>query len=68
MARIAVGGFHHETNCFVPVHTDFNYFATVSDRPPLSRGDEILRNLPGRAFAMSSFLADMTDPQSKNQP
>ena len=59
MARIAVGGFHHETNCFVPVHTDFDYFATVSDRPPLSRGDEVLRNLPNRAFAMSGFIADM---------
>jgi microcystin degradation protein MlrC len=61
MARIAVGGFHHETNCFVPVHTDFNYFATVSDRPPLSRGEEVLRNLPNRAFGMSGFIADMAD-------
>jgi microcystin degradation protein MlrC len=59
MSRIAVGGFHHETNCFVPVHTDFNYFATVGDRPPLSRGDEVLRNLPGKAFGMSGFIADM---------
>ncbi|MDB5812516.1 MAG: microcystin degradation protein MlrC [Betaproteobacteria bacterium] len=61
MARIAVGGFHHETNCFVPVYTDFNYFATVSDRPPLSRGEEVLRNLPNRAFGMSGFIADMAD-------
>ena len=61
MARIAVGGFHHETNCFVGVHTDFNYFATVGDRPALSRGDEVLRNLPGRAFGMSGFIADMGD-------
>jgi microcystin degradation protein MlrC len=59
MARIAVGGFQHETNCFVPVHTDFEYFASVGDRPPLARGEEVLRNLPGRAFAMSGFLADM---------
>ena len=59
MSRIAVGGFHHETNCFVPVHTDLNYFATVSDRPPLSRGDEVLRNLPNKAFGMSGFIADM---------
>jgi microcystin degradation protein MlrC len=61
MARIAVGGFHHETNCFVPVHTDFAYFVAVSDRPPLTRGKDILTNLPGRAFAMSGFLADMAD-------
>jgi microcystin degradation protein MlrC len=61
MARIAVGGFQHETNCFVDVHTDFDYFAQVGDRPPLSRGEEILRNLPDKSFAMSGFLADMAD-------
>jgi hypothetical protein len=26
MARIAVGGFHHETNCFVQPPTGFEYF------------------------------------------
>ena len=25
MARIAIGGFQHETNCFVPVKTDYSY-------------------------------------------
>ncbi|HWI13066.1 MAG TPA: M81 family metallopeptidase, partial [Burkholderiales bacterium] len=59
MARIAVGGFHHETNCFIDARTDFESFRTIGDRPPLSRGEEIFRNLPGRAFAMSGFLADM---------
>ena len=59
MARIAIGGFQHETNCFVDVHTDFAYFAQVGDRPRLSRGEEVLRNLPGKAFGMSGFLADM---------
>ena len=38
MARIAVGGFHHETNCFVAERTDFAYFASHRDRPPLVRG------------------------------
>lgn len=59
MARIAVGGFQHETNCFIEARTDFAAFTTIGDRPPLSRGEEIFRNLPGRAFAMSGFLADM---------
>jgi microcystin degradation protein MlrC len=59
MARIAIGGFHHETNCFIPARTDFDAFSTIGDRPPLSRGEEIFRNLPGRAFGMSGFLADM---------
>jgi microcystin degradation protein MlrC len=61
MARIAVGGFQHETNCFVPVPTDFEYFTSVGDRPPLCMGDEVLRNLPNRSFAMSGFLADMAE-------
>lgn len=59
MARIAIGGFHHETNCFIPSRTDFEAFRTIGDRPPLSRGEEIFRNLPNRAFGMSGFLADM---------
>lgn len=59
MARIAIGGFQHETNCFIAARTDFESFRTIGDRPPLSRGEEIFTNLPGRAFAMSGFLADM---------
>jgi len=61
MARIAVGGFQHETNCFVPVPTDYSYFASVGDRPPLCRGQDVLRNLPNRQFAMSGFIAVMAD-------
>lgn len=59
MARIAVGGFMHETNCFVPVQTDYDAFAAAGDRPPMSRGEEILGNLPGKSFAMSGFLPEM---------
>ncbi len=46
MARIAVGGFHHETNCFVPTRTDFAFFASHRDRPPLVRGPEVLEWQP----------------------
>jgi microcystin degradation protein MlrC len=35
MARIAIGGFQHETNCFVASRKDFRYFADHRDRPPL---------------------------------
>ena len=61
MARIAIGGFQHETNCFVPVRTDYSYFASIGDRPPLCRGDDVLRNLPDKQFALSGFLAVMAD-------
>jgi microcystin degradation protein MlrC len=61
MARIAVGGFHHETNCFVEPKTDFAYFAEHRDRPPLVRGPEVLEWLTNTSFALSGFLSDMGD-------
>lgn len=59
MARIAVGGFHHETNCFVPTRTDFAYFAEHRDRPPFVRGAEVIEWLGNTSFALSGFLATM---------
>ena len=61
MARIAVGGFHHETNCFVPERTDFAYFASHRDRPPLVRGPDVLAWLSDTSFALSGFLRLMRD-------
>jgi len=59
MARIAVAGFHHETNSFVADKTDFAYFASHRDRPPLVRGDEVIAWLGETSFALSGFLKDM---------
>ncbi len=59
MARIAVGGFHHETNCFVPTRTDFDYFAAHRDRPPLVRGADVIKWLSDISFALSGFLTEM---------
>jgi microcystin degradation protein MlrC len=56
MARIAVGGFHHETNCFVSENTDFAYFASHRDRPPLVRGQDVITWLGETSFALSGFL------------
>ncbi|MBY0439230.1 MAG: M81 family metallopeptidase, partial [Burkholderiales bacterium] len=59
MARIAIGGFQHETNCFVPIRTDFAYFAAHRDRPPLVRGPDVLEWLSDTSFALSGFLKQM---------
>ncbi len=59
MARIAVGGFHHETNTFVETPTDFAYFASHRDRPPLVRRGDVLKWLNGVSFALSGFLQIM---------
>ena len=57
MARIAVAGFHHETNSFVAETTDFAYFASHRDRPPLVKGEDVLTWLGDTSFALSGFLA-----------
>src|ERR1700761_9739544 len=59
MARIAVGGFHHETNTFVKPDTDFAYFCSHRDRPPLVRRGDVLKHLSGISFALSGFLQTM---------
>lgn len=59
MARIVVGGFHHETNCFVLPHTDFAYFASHRDRPPLVHGTEVLEWLRPSSFALGGALATL---------
>ena len=59
MARIAIGGFLHETNCFVPMRTDYAYYATGGEMPPLARGGEIFERMRGSSFGMSGFLEVM---------
>jgi microcystin degradation protein MlrC len=59
MARIAIGGFHHETNCFVDARTDFAYFASHRDRPPLCYGADVLKWLTGTTFALPGFMQEM---------
>ena len=61
MARIAVGGFHHETNTFVQPPTDYAYFCSHRDRPPLVRRGDVLTWLGSTSFALSGFLKVMTD-------
>ncbi len=61
MARIAHGGFMHETNCFVPMRTDYEYYAKGGENPPLARGEEIFDRLTGNSFGTSGFLDEMRD-------
>lgn len=45
--RVAVGGFMHETNTFQQEPTTMRDFVEVSDRPPLTRGVEVLTRFEG---------------------
>ena len=57
MARIALGGFMHETNCFVPDRTGFDQFAHPADRPGILRGEEILDRFAESGSATAGFLS-----------
>ncbi len=58
MARIAMAGFHHETNCFVLPDTDFAYFCSHRDRPPLVRGAEVPEWLAQAGYPLTAVLAE----------
>ncbi len=47
MARIAVGGFQHETNTFAPVKADYAAFEEAGGWPGLSRGGEMFDAVEG---------------------
>ena len=57
MARIAIGGFMHESNSFVPGRTGFRQYAVDnSDRPVLSRGQEVLDRLSNICCSSAGFI------------
>jgi len=59
MARIAIGGFGHETNSFSAHRADYAYFNERRDRPPLVRGEELIEALRGSSFPLAGFVAAM---------
>ncbi len=56
MARIAIGGLHHETNSFAPQPATFERFLEADAWPPLSRGGEIFANTEGANLAIAGFI------------
>ena len=56
MARIAVGGLHHETNSFAPQPASFERFEEADGWPPLSRGEAVLANTAGANLAVAGFV------------
>lgn len=47
MARIAVGGFQHETNTFAPQQATWNDFERADAWPPLLHGPELIAGVDG---------------------
>ena len=57
MARIAIGGFQHETNTFAPVKAGFHEFEMADGWPGLTRGAEILTAFEGINLPIAGFIA-----------
>ena len=56
MARIAVGGFQHETNTFAPTRADYAAFESGGGWPPLCFGDAIAPRLEGANIPAAGAL------------
>jgi microcystin degradation protein MlrC len=56
MARIAIGGFQHETNTFAPVKADLAEFENCAGQPRVPRGDEIFETMVGLNLPISGFI------------
>ena len=67
MARIAVGGFQHETNTFAPSPASFADFARRDAWPGLQKGDDLLGAFAGMNISIAGFL-DRAAPRHELLP
>ena len=56
MARIGIGGLHHETNSFAPQPATFERFVEADGWPPLLRGPAMLPGTAGINLAITGFV------------
>ncbi len=61
MARVAVGGFQHETNTFAPVKADFGAFERAGGWPGLARGEAMLAAVDGVHIPVTGALETLRD-------
>ena len=58
MARIAFGGFQHETNTFAPAKTGLREFEIGGAYPPLTRGQALFDAVAGMNIPIAGFIED----------
>jgi microcystin degradation protein MlrC len=58
MAKIAIGGFHHESNSFVPGAASWEEFVAADGWPGLTRGEALFDVMPGMNLPISGFIAE----------
>ena len=57
MARIAVGGFQHETNTFAPLKATWEMFEEVDGWPGFSRGSDLFPAIEGVHLPITGAVA-----------
>jgi microcystin degradation protein MlrC len=57
--RIAIGGFHHETNTFAPSKATFDDFLRGGGWPPLLAGEQIFDGVKGMNLPIAGFIEQM---------
>lgn len=58
MARVAIGGFLHETNTFAASRADYIAFRTPDAWPGIIRGPEIIPAVTGLALPIAGFISE----------
>lgn len=61
MARIAIGGWQHETNTFAPHKADFAAFERADEWPGLSRGAGMLDEVAGVHLPVTGAIETLRD-------
>jgi microcystin degradation protein MlrC len=61
MARIAVGGFQHETNTFAPQQATWEEFVRADAWPPLLRGPEMIEGVEGFNIPISGAVKRLAE-------
>jgi len=61
MARIAVGGFQHETNTFAPQQATWEEFVRADAWPPLLRGPEMIAGVEGFNIPISGAVKRLAE-------
>jgi microcystin degradation protein MlrC len=56
MARIAIGGFQHETNTFAPSKARYQDFVTAAGWPGLTRGARLFDDVAGINLPIAGFI------------
>lgn len=56
MARIAIGGFQHETNTFAPTKAGWDAFNIGGGWPPVTTGEALFEAMAGRNISCAGFI------------